>query len=688
MTNPGISSKARYHAYLQKRKTQGFDTPADDASPAEVAKAKPKSRPFKRLLREYWRLIASDPRRIRQLALCLATVGLASLITLAMPLSTKLAIDHVITNTPGPVAMPAWVPIPDDWRTNELADALRVRMLWIIGSALVGLAAIKVVIGTWGRWQLTRMTKTLQVAMQRRVFRHAVRLPLHRVQQIKSGGVASMLREDAGGTASLLFHLFYNPFQAILQLVGILIVLAIVDWRMLLGGLLLLPVVWITHKTWIGRIRPLFRDIRHTRTQIDGHTAEAFAGTRIVRGFARESGEAARFARGTHYMTRQEILTWWWSRGVDIAWSLFIPIASTGVLVYCGWGVIKGQLTVGDVMMFLTYLTMLLGPLEAIASSATEMQTNLAALDRVLDLLEEPREFADQRGARPIDPTAVRGRITLEYVAFSYPPRKGERETANSTAHASSNSTTKETGAPAPDPASPRAPVLAEVTLDVPAGTTVALVGPSGAGKTTLCNLVARFYDPTIGRVTLDGTDLREFEIEGYRRLLGIVEQDVFLFDGTVQANIAYGRRHATREQVVAAARAANADGFIRELERGYETLIGERGVRLSGGQKQRLAIARALLADPRILILDEATSNLDTESERLIQESLATLMKGRTCFVIAHRLSTIRHADLIVMLDKIDGTGRIVERGAHDELMAKGGNYARVLKMQLGERE
>ncbi|HYD01097.1 MAG TPA: ATP-binding cassette domain-containing protein, partial [Phycisphaerales bacterium] len=344
---------------------------------------------------------------------------------------------------------------------------------------------------------------------------------------------------------------------------------------------------------------------------------------------------------------------WWWSRGIEMAWMLLVPTASAAVLVYGGNRILDGQLTIGALMAFSMYLLMLLGPMEVLVSTASGLQNSLAAWDRCLDILAEPREFdgAAAPAAPPPDGQArrlFRGELDIHEVSFTYPG--GTQE------------------------------VLHGVSLHVPAGHTVALVGHSGSGKTTLCNLIARFYDPTSGAILLDGTDLHTIPAERYRSLLGIVEQDVFLFDGSIADNIAYGRRDAAEAQVRAAAQAANAHEFISGFDKGYQTVIGERGVRLSGGQKQRIAIARALLADPRILILDEATSSLDTESERLIQRALVELMRGRTCFVIAHRLSTIRHADLIVVLEH----GKITETGTHDELVTAGGRYLRMLQAQI----
>lgn len=638
------SSSRRFRAYLDllKRRRNRPKSERTTVSRMGEVRSLKRSRGALDLLRTFFEMLG---RHRGPILISLCTLTVATGLKLTVPASTKLAIDYAFTGTGLPETVTAW--LPAGW---DLADPRR--LLVAIAITMIVISFFSVAIGLSGRWLSTKATRLFAVDVRRKVLDHIIRFPLQRIHDLRSGGVASMLRDDAGGVSELIFGLIYNPSRAIVQLLGSLVILAFTDWRLLMGAIFLLPMVWITHRTWIGRIRPLHRDHRLLRSQVDSHATEVFGGIRVVRAFGRSRGESGRFVRGNNLMARQAINIWWWSRITELAWAVTIPVASTGLLFYGGIQVIDGEITTGDLVMFLTYLIMLLGPVETLAATATNLQTNLAGLDRIIDLLEEPIEMPDRESARTIDPENVSGRIEVRGLGFTYP---GTDQ-----------------------------PVLHDVEFVAEPGQLIAFIGASGAGKTTLCNLIARFQDPDTGSIMLDGADLRDLELDGYRSLLGIVEQEVFLFDGTIGENIAFGRRDATAEEIREAAAAANALEFIEATPAGFDSLIGERGVRLSGGQRQRLAIARAILADPRILILDEATSNLDSASERLIQQSIDRLLAGRTTFAIAHRLSTIRHADLIVILEG----GTIVASGSHDELLERSEHYRDMVAVQTARTE
>jgi ATP-binding cassette subfamily B protein/subfamily B ATP-binding cassette protein MsbA len=378
---------------------------------------------------------------------------------------------------------------------------------------------------------------------------------------------------------------------------------------------------------------------------VDGRVGETFSGIRVVRAFAREVQELSTYMVGRHTVLRKELFAHRRELVIWTSWGLLSAAVNVVIVWYGGYLNVQGRASIGDIMAFQWYSMLLMGPVWNIVNSYSELQRSLAAMERVFEVLGMEHDKPDRPDAR--DAPRVVDEIRFEDVEFEY--REGK-------------------------------PVVLDFNVTVSGGSVVALVGRSGAGKTTVTDLVARFHDPTRGRIVLNGTDIRDFRLATYRDLLAIVQQDVFLFDGSVRDNIAYGRHDATFSEIEDAAQRANAHEFIVRLPEQYETFIGERGVKLSGGQCQRLAIARAILAAPQILILDEATSNLDTESEQLIQASMATLLAGRTTFVIAHRLSTVRRADLILLMED----GRVLERGTHEKLMLARGTYYEMVMRQM----
>jgi ATP-binding cassette subfamily B protein len=487
----------------------------------------------------------------------------------------------------------------------------------------------------------TRLMLTLRRAMYDRM----LHLPLPTLWDMKTGGILSRLTGDVDTTTGLFQMAVLSPATSLMRLAIATTILVSLNWRLALTALALVPGVVVMSFVFARRVRPIYRTMRKDAELIDGRVGETFSGIRVVRAFRRETAELLEFMRGRHTVLRKEMFAHRRELVLWTSWSLLLGIVNVVIVWYGGFLNVRGRASVGDIMAFQWYTFLLLNPVWSIVNSFSELQRSLAAMERVFDVLAMEQDKPDRPNA--VDAPGIVREVRFEDVEFEY--RQGR-------------------------------PVVRDFDVTVRGGTVVALVGRSGAGKTTVTDLVARFHDPTRGRILLNGTDIRDYRLHSYRDLLAIVQQDVFLFDGSVRDNIAYGRHDATDADIELAAKLANAEEFIVDLPDGYETFIGERGVKLSGGQQQRLAIARAFLKGPQILILDEATSNLDTESEQLIQASMGSLLAGRTTFVIAHRLSTVRRADVILLMED----GRIMERGSHEELMAARGKYYEMVMRQM----